>query len=868
MGDSGGDGVGRRSEDRMHLLKKSMESFDMANFSPAQSLVDPRDTPTQRPHRRSGYQRPPSVGAGEPLSRNSSIGESIINRRESSGLGISHEGATISFNPERHNPPFIYTVAGEDGDMPRSASALESGEPYSRPGSQHSSPAAGGMGDQPRASFQSGYAQSANCPSQKGIWISRKHHLAITLLLLSIFSTVFSGLYLLLALVAPRYERLILGMSYSTAQIVLALFAKLIEMSFVTVFVAFIGQVVSRRAFVKKSGHGVSLAEMSMRTWVLQPGTMLTNTASVRHALFTILGGLAFIAAIATSLYTTASNALVAPQLSFGDFKQMSVQGFVRSQWSNVQLVEQLCGTPIDHSVDQATYTCLAIEYAAESYYNYQQYIGSWTGKFRSTKDPTDLTQRPPGFAALNENTTVVAPWIYVKNMTEVSNAAGRLVNNVSMALPHAGVYQAAVNEMNGIPQPQGLDGLGAYVLYASVPSPVITTVCVNMSREELKPIVYEAWPGANVSADSLALWPSQVPVQTPDQYLNATAVDHISGLGPKYGTRRPHVFPVFPIDYNTLVNNTGKFVTADHLYILAKGGKESGGMYNLCSLSATITPFCSTQYNATSNGGTLTAHCEDPNDEMQYIRNSPNAVSGNITISPEFVDSADIWADSLSLGAGTFKGNSSNARFLTQLIPQQASLDPHLPSIAEALTVMAGNVALDGTRFSPFTIGWNYTNATLPQGVSQGDDGILSSPVIERFQATVKSQTYASGGVQSYQKAFYIILVALFLGNLLVLAWFIIHNGLVTDWCDPSNLFSLSINSPPSQAFAGSCGGGPTGDQFKARWFVNVDGEHIYLESDDLGEAYAQGLKPMPSNGQGHITKHYSKLSTRSSIL
>ena len=70
---------------------------------------------------------------------------------------------------------------------------------------------------------------------------------------------MFSGLYLLLAFVAPRYERLVLGMTYSSAQTFLALFAKLIEMSFVTVFVAFIGQVISRRAFVKRAGRGVSL---------------------------------------------------------------------------------------------------------------------------------------------------------------------------------------------------------------------------------------------------------------------------------------------------------------------------------------------------------------------------------------------------------------------------------------------------------------------------------------------------------------------------------------------------------------------------------------------------------------------------------
>jgi hypothetical protein len=55
--------------------------------------------------------------------------------------------------------------------------------------------------------------------------------------------------------------------------------------------------------------------------------------------------------------------------------------------------------------------------------------------------------------------------------------------------------------------------------------------------------------------------------------------------------------------------------------------------------------------------------------------------------------------------------GNSSNSRILTQLVPKTAvlagetpaSLDPSLPSIAEALAVMAGYTLLMSTRDAPF---------------------------------------------------------------------------------------------------------------------------------------------------------------------
>jgi len=56
-------------------------------------------------------------------------------------------------------------------------------------------------------------------------------------------------------------------MSPSTATLLSALFAKTIELSFVAVFVAFLGQVLSRIAFYKGS-KGITIAQMSMRSWV------------------------------------------------------------------------------------------------------------------------------------------------------------------------------------------------------------------------------------------------------------------------------------------------------------------------------------------------------------------------------------------------------------------------------------------------------------------------------------------------------------------------------------------------------------------------------------------------------------------------
>lgn len=61
------------------------------------------------------------------------------------------------------------------------------------------------------------------------------------------------------------------------------------------------------------------------------------------------------------------------------------------------------------------------------------------------------------------------------------------------------------------------------------------------------------------------------------------------------------------------------------------------GTNYALCQLSAGMTPFCSSHYNASSSGGSLQAVCED-NDRLQYNNSVSDAWSGNDTLSADWV--------------------------------------------------------------------------------------------------------------------------------------------------------------------------------------------------------------------------------------
>ena len=113
----------------------------------------------------------------------------------------------------------------------------------------------------------------------------RSSWLAISILVLATYSTLFSGIWLIIAMTKLSYGHTVSnrGVPFTTASILYAAFAKSIELSFVTVFVAFIGQVLSKRALLQT--RGVTMAEMTMRSWVMQPGSY---SSSVVHILATI----------------------------------------------------------------------------------------------------------------------------------------------------------------------------------------------------------------------------------------------------------------------------------------------------------------------------------------------------------------------------------------------------------------------------------------------------------------------------------------------------------------------------------------------------------------------------------------------------
>lgn len=330
------------------------------------------------------------------------------------------------------------------------------------------------------------------------------------------------------------------------------------------------------------------------------------------------------------------------------------------------------------------------------------------------------------------------------------------------------GVYKAATNRtLNGILQPSDLDGVGSYNISASVVSPAVNVLCVNMDSDELRPLIHNG-------SDSTG---------------NSTVVDDIFHWGEKYDRNRPS-FPQYAPDYNTLVNDTmAPGNNSDAIYIFGKSPQMDN--YTLCELRSWPAIQCSTSFNV--SGSTSMAMSAECSQDVDYYPENATLSTSNpdayvhtmkaddvIAASMDWKDMLELWTLAINLNGGLNDDNAANARILTELALTQPQLNDSLPSMAEALAAMISNTLITGSINTPFIHYWDY-NETM-----------LSDPAMVTFPARVRSQEYASWHTEAWQGIFYVILAFAFLLNVVCLAY-LLRVGLVKDFLEPTSLFALA---------------------------------------------------------------------------
>lgn len=368
----------RAADDRSQLLSSFSTEADTPDISPATTFVDSRNSP-QQPRQRPGYARLTSLSPEfSPTTRLADLNEGDIGtRRGSQGLGIMRghgRNESVDSDAEDGDEQVRFNTSASVRSLPYSFSSTaplnESAQPLHKAKNSDFEPQSGAS-IRSRKSYAD-FTPHMTCASRDHIWKGAGDHVYITLLILAVFSTVFSGIYLGIAVARPRYNKFISdngNLTYSNATLLFALFAKLIELSFVTVFIAFIGQVISQRAFNKSKGYGVTLAEISMRGWVMQPGSMLVHPHAVKYAVVSLMGGLAILAALTAMLYTTAASALVSPQLTWSPFADKTMQNVVTQGFGDATSAIYSCKTPVQHDakdVPTKYQTCIAPQLSAQ----------------------------------------------------------------------------------------------------------------------------------------------------------------------------------------------------------------------------------------------------------------------------------------------------------------------------------------------------------------------------------------------------------------------------------------------------------------------------------------------------------------------
>lgn len=193
--------------------------------------------------------------------------------------------------------------------------------------------------------------------------------------------------------------------------------------------------------------------------------------------------------------------------------------------------------------------------YYCAAYHNSISFLGAWAEiTLEGVGASTDIALRPYAPGMLYDNTTVIGSWVETEtsNLTSAYEKYNRIVNNVTLSMPHAGLFTAARASKNGILQPDELAGVGEYNIQASVVSPTVNVLCANMNKTEIAPLVYTTWPNAHTTNTTsmpgqvLAApgYDNDIQLLPGQDYLNSTVLDDIFEWGEKY-KRQPPVFPM-----------------------------------------------------------------------------------------------------------------------------------------------------------------------------------------------------------------------------------------------------------------------------------------------------------------------------------
>ncbi|EPE36919.1 hypothetical protein GLAREA_09082 [Glarea lozoyensis ATCC 20868] len=639
---------------------------------------------------------------------------------------------------------------------------------------------------------------------------SKTNWRSISNLLLAIYSTSLSALWLFIAVLKPYYGIWIRPggpIPPSTASTLCALVAKSVEIASVATFVNFLGQTLSRRSLGSK---GITLADMSLRNSIVQPGFLLTRWKDTMYASTTFLGMFSILAAVSVLFFTSASDTLVSPRLSYGLAHPVVLLGNTDSLMGDpVSDHSNRCLSPLRDDVENANAdqdACTDIIGRTMLFHDFHNYLNMWALALNSSQQiPSLLHDRPRVPSSVVPDMIIHGAWSESPwtNKSSSLKKHGRLINNVTNTMPHVMLHFAAQDKINQIPQPSGVSGFGEHVINATLPSPTTNVLCVNANATELAPLVYSEFPYADCEhLEELETKYDPISWLNNDGgFYNETPINSIFEWGKAYNTNAP-VFPVWPLDNNVILSEGKLHSSANRAILMKSLGTEE---YTICRIQSYLSTTCSATHVVTVGSHTLDAEClhgahsaptskvydrqtndEEKTDDGKHTLDE--IVLGTIQnlLFPNYKESPySPWA----VNPSPRNGNSSIARMISQFSPFDKSNSTQLlstmsPSTAEVISVLIADMLIAYTLSTPLS----------------KDDNLIHGQY-QKFNATLRLQQYASGPMLDWHGMFYTVLAITCLANAFCLCYFMVRMNLVVDFTDSQDAFGVAFTSAPGFA-------------------------------------------------------------------
>lgn len=216
-------------------------------------------------------------------------------------------------------------------------------------------------------------------------------------------------------------------------------------------------------------------------------------------------------------LFTTASSALVTPYLIYGSWKDTVLYSLVDVTFANSMCLAERCQTPITRSLDPLYKSSSSLEsnFMQLGLHDLDSYLQDWSKiALAGLGASLDLAHRPQVLTTSLPGVDIKGSWVAL-NYSDLSanyKKFHRIVNNVTIFMPHPSVYLAYQDTARERPQLISELAVGACAIQASVVSPTTNVLCVNLNKTELEPIVYTAWPHAQYSNETARVPGQQLP--------------------------------------------------------------------------------------------------------------------------------------------------------------------------------------------------------------------------------------------------------------------------------------------------------------------------------------------------------------------